>query len=502
MRRFSVILMASVLLPGLDGSPASAADPSRVPRGRRCAVTNSGCASRSAAQGGQAVDPATGVLNALISGLGDKDPVRDKAITALIEIGPAAVPALKEALVKKDRRVREGAAIALGEIGPKARAAVPALAKVFDDKDADVRLRAVCALGQIGEKSAIPFLIQFLNKDGNADVRRYAASWLGAFGPAAKDAVPALVETVKEGYNLEKSLERLDLGMPLPTTSGWIAARGLSDRAGIALVKIGAPAVPGIVTLLKGQNEDHIEYAAWILEQMGSKAKAAVPELAKHLTDEKGDVRERVAESLGRIGPEARAALPMLAKAMKDSEWKVRVRAAAAMIQIDPKSPKAFAVLIDALKDKNKDMRESAAQALGEIGEEAEPAVPALAVALSDKDASVRSAAVHSLYHIGPRAKAAAPALAAALKDKSVGLRRMAAITLSDFPDDEGSVPALIEALTDEYAEVRDFAAIGLGERGKKAKAAIPALTKALKDPNKLVRKHAAIAIEIIQRME
>jgi HEAT repeat protein len=459
------------------------------------------CARRST-RSEQAVQPGKDSINGLIGALAGKEAARDKAITALIELGPAAVPALKEALVNKDRQVREGAAIALGEIGPEARAAVPALAKVFGDKDAGVRLRAVCALGQIGEKSAIPFLIQFLKKDGNADVRRYAASWLGAFGPAAEEAVPALVETVKEGYNLEKSLERLDLGMPLPTTSGWIAARGLSDRAGIALVKIGAPAVPGIVTLLKGQNEDHIKDAAWILEQMGSKAKAAVPELAKHLTDEKGDVRERVAVSLGRIGPEARAALPMLAKAMKDGEWKVRVRAAAAMIQIDPKSPKAFAVLIDALKNKDKDMRESAAEALGEIGAEAEPAVPALAAALSDKEASVRTAAVYSLDSIGPRAKAAAPALAAALKDKSVGFRRMAVIALSHFRDDEGSVSALIEVLTDKCDEVRDFAVLGLIKRGKKAKAAIPALTKALEDPNQLVRKHAAIAIEIIQRKD
>jgi len=48
--------------------------------------------------------------------------------------------------------VRGAAVVALGEIGPRARAAIPALTRALKDQDADVRKAAALALGKVQER--------------------------------------------------------------------------------------------------------------------------------------------------------------------------------------------------------------------------------------------------------------------------------------------------------------------------------------------------------------
>ncbi len=87
---------------------------------------------------------------------------RDVAIDALGRIGPAAVPALSEALANRDAKVRREAARALSYIGPEAKEAVNSLILATKDEDAGVRFLAIRALGQIGPgaKDAVPILIR------------------------------------------------------------------------------------------------------------------------------------------------------------------------------------------------------------------------------------------------------------------------------------------------------------------------------------------------------
>src|SRR5206468_4025151 len=78
----------------------------------------------------------------------------------LANIGPSAVPALKQALVEKDARLRRTAAYALSLIGPKAASASGMLTDALADAEADVRALAAKALGRIGAeaKDALPKL--------------------------------------------------------------------------------------------------------------------------------------------------------------------------------------------------------------------------------------------------------------------------------------------------------------------------------------------------------
>ena len=166
--------------------------------------------SRSRIQSGEAPDAATvqadkqkkvdarrvAALIQKLKELKDKDPrVSTNAAGDLSRIGPAAVPALTEALKDEDHNVRQGAIVALGSIGPTAKD-VPALIRALKDEDAQVRDIAAGALAGIGP-AAVSALAQAL-KDEDRFVRGRAAYALGRIGPAAKDAVPALTEALKD----------------------------------------------------------------------------------------------------------------------------------------------------------------------------------------------------------------------------------------------------------------------------------------------------------------
>jgi hypothetical protein len=117
--------------------------------------------------------------------------------------GREGVPALIKAL--KDRgsesvqiAVRRGAAKALGRHGPAAKEAIPALVKCAKkDGDEYVRADAIRALGRIG-RDAVPHLIKLLKKDSDKLTRAGAATALGEIGKDAREAVPPLVEALRD----------------------------------------------------------------------------------------------------------------------------------------------------------------------------------------------------------------------------------------------------------------------------------------------------------------
>jgi HEAT repeat protein len=90
-----------------------------------------------------------------------------------------------------DADVRRAAARSLAEIGPQA---VPALREAVASLDAEVSRGAVEAFGWMGAQ-AVPPLIAALKKEAKSDSARLAAvRALGRLGPAAKAAEAALIE--------------------------------------------------------------------------------------------------------------------------------------------------------------------------------------------------------------------------------------------------------------------------------------------------------------------
>ena len=90
--------------------------------------------------------------------------------------------------------IRAGAAQALAAFDQRA---VPALTGALGDSEYKVRVSAAEALVKIGPGPVVPSMIEAL-KSPDVATRANAAVVLGAFGPPAKPAVPALARALKD----------------------------------------------------------------------------------------------------------------------------------------------------------------------------------------------------------------------------------------------------------------------------------------------------------------
>jgi HEAT repeat protein len=323
------------------------------------------------------------LTHALESG---KPGARKYAVIALQEVGPvgkAAVRALIKALQHEDVRIRSPAAYSLGRIGPAAKAAVAALTETLRDPDGHVRINAADALRRIDNSSAgVAALIDVCKdaSDSNRSNRCTAAMVLGDFGPAAKEAVPALLELLKDSDRYLPCYAAFSL---------WQIAK--HDRA-----------IPVLIEKGRGSEGPDSEF----LGQIGPEAKAAVPALTKAAADKDAFRAFRAIEALGKIGAEAKSAIPVIRPFLKTDDVR-KVGAALALWRLE-RSRDAVPALIESLQSHkyldggsgDSFVRWRAAEALRDIGPEAQAAIPALRAALYDEDTFVRHVAAAALKRI------------------------------------------------------------------------------------------------------
>ncbi len=232
--------------------------------------------------------------------------VRDACARALGRIRPSAlssdaIPAVITGLGSRDRKVRLALVPLLARLAPEAPASVPALIGVLKepiDSDSTIMGRdqapeyvgpaheAARALGKIAPRTArAPQAISALAevvRSGPAQRRATASRALGQFGPAALDAVPALIDMLKESESRKE-----------PNHDGAAAAEAL------ALIAARSPATP-----------------------------EAVAALTTALNSRSNSTREGAAEALGAFGPAAAGALKSI-KVLKDDDPAQNVRKAA-----------------------------------------------------------------------------------------------------------------------------------------------------------------------------
>lgn len=101
---------------------------------------------------------------------------------AMVRMGPAAAPALREALSSDDASVRAMAADVLGHLGDTG--AVGRLVATVQDDEVSVRLAVAAALRRIGSPQARPALAHAAITDDEPAVRAAATAALGTLGPA------------------------------------------------------------------------------------------------------------------------------------------------------------------------------------------------------------------------------------------------------------------------------------------------------------------------------
>jgi HEAT repeat protein len=229
------------------------------------------------------------------------------------------------------------------------RSAVPVLVEVLQkDDNAEARWKAADLLGRLGpDGRQMPAALSALTaalRDTNPHVRAVAATALSSLGPAGPEAIPALQDL-------------------LATPDCLPALRALAQYGPDA-----APAMGKIVPLLRHEGDSEIRWnAARTLAKIGPAAKEAAPMLVEAMKDPEPLVREHAAEALGCIGPEAKETIPELVKALKDPDAHVRRDAVRSLGQMGPAAKSAIESIRPLLQDKDEKVRKAARTSLQQI---------------------------------------------------------------------------------------------------------------------------------------
>jgi HEAT repeat protein len=309
-----------------------------------------------------------------------------------------------KALKHKDAVVRAGAALALAEVGEKARQAIPALVETLGDKDQKVREAARSALVPMG---TLPL----------AELRKALKH---EWPQVRAGAVPLVAAHWKE----------------LPAV------------------------IPELVAAARDQDPSVRAATLLFLSEMWADNREVIPLLIQGLKDEHPEVCQATAAGLCREGnPKLRAVIPALIAALNKKDEKIRFSAAVALGKIGPQTEDVIPALIEALNESSPS-RDGAVRALGEIGPPAKDAVPALIKVLQSSGVQdgklvrfLQVDAAFALGQIGPGAKMAVPVLAEMVQDRKVD--SVARATIAET----------------------------LGKMGNAAKAAVPALAATLREP-------------------
>lgn len=184
--------------------------------------------------------------------------------------------------------------------------------------------------------------------------------------------------------------------------------------------RIGPPAIPLLVELLRDKQTSFRREAADVLIDLAPDTESIQPSLRRALRDEDSDVAGDAARALGALGQRASPSVRALVITLSHENPYVRIYAAEALASIGPKASAATRKLAKALHDPIPGVRWAAAEALGSIGPTAHSAVPQLIEALNDEFLYVRICAAGALGSIGPKAHAAREALRAAANDPAM----------------------------------------------------------------------------------
>ncbi|MDR3719370.1 MAG: HEAT repeat domain-containing protein [Bryobacteraceae bacterium] len=264
-------------------------------------------------------------------------------------------------------------------------------------------------------------------------VRQLAVVVLGRIGAPAADAlIRALAAQQPTAIRMTAALELASVGAP---AAGGVrelcrcltsSDEGLRTAAGVALAKIGAPAVPALCLMLRFSGPDTLAAAVSALAFIGPPAAAAAPELdalaaraalplqlacAAALVRITGDparglpvllharsspdpaVRQLAIERIGELQQAGQAAAPYLLHSLGDPEPPVRAAAALAMARVQVPAAQSLQPLSQLLDDPVPEVRVHACIALSGLGRDAAQALPGLRARAGDLDPNVASAA-------------------------------------------------------------------------------------------------------------
>ena len=297
--------------------------------------------------------------------------LREKAIDALGEMEPAAakaaVPALTNTLKDTSSRIRERAAIVLGQMGREAESAVPALGNLLADSELAVVKSAADALRKIGDASATPALIQAW-ENGPRSVMPAVAQALGGIADPA--AVPSLLKTLHESEHPDLriaaalALYQIDPSKQAVATSTLTEAltpdKHILDRinAASALYQVDPSKFGVVMDLLGKELSTKPKY---------NRHRRTLTRRARRDPEIDGDPRRQAALAIAAIGAPAKEMVPVLVKMFRNerTQYDLKRAVADALVSIGESSVPA---LIPVLEDKDYMTRYHVSKLLKRIG--------------------------------------------------------------------------------------------------------------------------------------
>ncbi len=365
-------------------------------------------------------------------------------------------------LKSDDLRIRQEAAILLGDAGVSDGTAVSSLAAALEDKSPIVQVEVVKSLGKLAEpKSIEPLLNRLVAPSGT--VRKAVVKALDNLDPgwreseACKNLIPSFLLALKS--------ERPGIRQGAAEIFGEINYQpALKPLIAVMIDEYWAVREEAVESLDK-------KYPNW---RTSPEAAELVPVFIAGLKSSSDNTRKGAITALGEIG-DARAQVPLI-NALKDTKISNREAALKSLEKkyqdwgSNEEAGKLVPFFINELKSKSSKHRKHAAQVLAAVKDPR--CVPALTEALKDKDQNVIKAAMDALGKLNTTDSMELEALIRALADKNSTVRERAVKALGNKNDDRVIEP-LIAALKDKSSGVTKAAIDALGER-KDPRAVMP----------------------------
>lgn len=285
---------------------------------------------------------------------------------------------------------------------------------------------------------------------------RQVRAWMG---PNFDDPIPKLIDALERRRDVIRVRKAAGLiGAPIvPELTALLGHKEpyVRKQAIWCLRRIGKPAaeaVPALLEALKDDAHDVRELAAKTLKEIRPKKGTDTSQLRAALTDSNYSVRTEAVAVLDGLGAKEDVAA-QLAVQLDDPDVNVRRAAAVGLGNLRETAAPAVVGLVPLLGDPEEDVRREAALALGKI--RAKEAIRPLCSSLRDASEAVRARAAEALGMIGDAA-AAADLARRLQKDESARVRRECADALGRLKaKDETTLTALRAAEADEDQSVR-----------------------------------------------
>ena len=436
------------------------------------------------------------LIPCLIEGLRNEDNVglRNACVEALIRMGKAGLPFLKEIIKDEDRDVRKFAADIMGEIGEEE--AIDCLLEATGDRDENVRIAAIEAIGKIGGEKGTTLLLGLLRRGDTTTKFTILETLSGTKGP-----------------------------IPLEEVYRVLDNRILKKAAFDLLKEVGdESSLPYLVEGLKDHSQVVVESAMRAIYWLLSRRPEMEERLGEELEGTREDMREKVRRALYSDSVETKRGailmagllrdpnlIPHLLRIMEEGLEGMIVKAILSMegagrtlLKIFPgEDPKTKAgicyilgrlrykdaeeILLQCLEEENGHLRASAATALGEIG--SKRAIDPLINLLNDPYEDVRTAARKALSTLGRGEEGFLERMRGLLSSPSSHMRRHV-ITILGTIGGKKETETLSLGLKDEDPEVRSTTVRVIGEAGLKEM--VEEIIAALTDESPAVRREAA----------